>query len=80
MANEDLSTVTYSVKELLAQIQHGVTVLDTKLDNKADKADVVALAARIGILERFKERAVGAAIIIGAAGSGIGYAFKEILS
>lgn len=79
MSEIEDTVVTYTVKELLADIQHSVTVIDTKLDNKADKADVVALEARVSLLERFKERALGAGLLLAAAGSGAGLLVKEIL-
>ena len=79
MAEIEDQIVTYTVKELLAQINHAVTVIDTKLDTKAEKSDVHALSQRVSLLERFKERAVGAAILIAASGSAAGFALKELL-
>lgn len=60
-------TVSYSVKDLLAQIQTSVTAgfarLETALANKADKADVVAVHARLDehqrAIEDLKTRQTG---------------------
>lgn len=71
--------VTYTVKELLAQIHDDVTIMSTKLDSKADKADLVHLDARVSVVERFVQRAIGAAILIAAGGGAGGYFLKEIL-
>lgn len=69
MADETANTeVRYTVKELLADIRVAVgtvdgkiAALDTKLDTKADKADVVALSGRLDRLEKVEAtRAVAA--------------------
>ena len=44
--------VRYSVKELLADIRGAISALDTKLDAKADRADLIAIAVRIEHLEK----------------------------
>lgn len=79
MGDVDDLVVTYTVKELLAQIQTDVTIMSTKLDNKADKADVVQLDQRVSVIERFMQRAIGAAVLLTATGFGGGYFLKEIL-
>lgn len=46
--------VTYGVKELLQDIRDGLTRLDTKLEGKADKADLVSIDKRVEALEFFR--------------------------
>lgn len=46
MAEEE-NTVHYSVKELLAEIKSAVDKMYGKLDGKADRSEVAALAQRI---------------------------------
>lgn len=41
------SKVVYTVKEVLAGIDSKLAGIDTKLDSKADKSDLVGLAARV---------------------------------
>lgn len=47
----DDAVVSYTIKELIGNVQHAVDAgfarVETKLDSKADKAELVALTARV---------------------------------
>lgn len=81
-------TVTYGVKELLAEIRDSVTRTETKLDEKASRADLAHVADRVSEIEQanqrrlgdvergleaIKNRAIGASAIVALAGSVAGY-------
>lgn len=63
--DEDL-VVSYGVKELLQDIRLDLARIDTKLDHKADKADVEALAQRVTDAESFASKAKGAIAVLAA--------------
>lgn len=46
-AQEPEPLITFGVKELLHDIRLSIASVDTKLDNKADKADVAVLGQRL---------------------------------
>lgn len=48
----DNTNVTFTVKELFQQIQTRLDAIASGLDSKASAADVVALAGRVGTVER----------------------------
>lgn len=72
--SEDNTTVSYSVKELLEQINQRLEHIDDKLDDKVSYAQFVALYQRLDRLEGIKDRMVGGAIALTLGGGGIGAA------
>ena len=46
-ASNGSAKVTYSIKELLQDIRLSIQAVDTKLDSKADKADVAVISQRV---------------------------------
>lgn len=48
--------VSYTVKELLQDIRLSIAAVDTKLDTKADKADVRVLESRVDAIDRRQEQ------------------------
>lgn len=45
--NDDMASITYTVKELLSDIRGSLGRLEGKLDSKADRSEVVELIGRI---------------------------------
>lgn len=70
-ASEEV-TVTYTVRDLLAEIRDDVKAVKHQLDNKVDKTDFIKLDVRVSELERVRWKIVGfsaaAAALLGAAG------------
>lgn len=63
--SDDPQTVSYPLTEVLSRIEGKVDKIDGKLDQKADRAEVAAVAARVTVLEveraeRAKAREVNA--------------------
>jgi hypothetical protein len=65
-------TVTYTVRDLLAEIRDDVKQVKHQLDNKVDKSEFVKLEtdveARLGHLESFKWKALGVVAALAGAG------------
>lgn len=77
-ANDEL-TVTYTVRDLLAEIRDDVKEVKHELSNKVDKADFVELEQRVVTLEQAwwqSKPLIGVlAASLGATGVGIGRLF-----
>jgi LPS O-antigen subunit length determinant protein (WzzB/FepE family) len=79
---DDDAVVVYSVKELLSTIHDSVNRVETKLDEKASRAEVVALGERVSQVERLaeaiKNRAIGAGAVGALVASGLGYTVAQL--
>lgn len=62
--------VAYDVKELFEKVDRKLDAISQKLDGKADRREVDAVAARVKLLEEFKWKLVGIGLGAGAAGAG----------
>lgn len=69
----ETTTVRYTVKELLGKIDQKLDALDAKLDHKADSDTVEQLSARISNLESWRNRFIGAGIVMSILFSAFGF-------
>jgi hypothetical protein len=73
-------TVTYTVRDLLAEIRDDVKDVKHGLSTKVDKADFDRLDLRVGDLERVRWKLVGAAAAIAAAFGAVGFGLERVLA
>jgi len=67
-------TVSYPLKDILREIRDELEQMNTKLDDKVSRADMVELQARVDKLESIRDRLAGvafAAVVMGGAAGGV---------
>lgn len=82
MADDD-AVVSYSVKQLFERIDERLVRMDAKLDAKADKADLDALAVEVEVLrsswKTFRDRAIGLGIGVAIPAGGMAGVLSRVL-
>lgn len=69
----DTLIVTYTVKELLHDMQQSLARIDAKLDTKAEQAELDTLTGRVVALEMSRAKALGAMALMSFLAGGGGY-------
>lgn len=66
--------VSYPLRDILREIREELEEMNTKLDDKVSRADMVELQARVDNLESIRDRLAGvalAAVVMGGAAGGV---------
>jgi len=67
-------TVSYPLKDILREIRDELEEMNTKLDDKVSRTEMVELQARVDKLESLRDRLIGvtvAAVTMGGAAGGV---------
>lgn len=67
-------TVSYPLKDILREIRDELEEMNTKLDDKVSRAEMVELQTRVDKLESLRDRLIGvtvAAVTMGGAAGGV---------